>query len=189
MQASCDTGEQGTDVRCEVRDTGIGIPADRLASLFCALHAGGYLDDPPVRRDGPGAVDRAPVGRADGRRDRRRERRGRRARCSGSPRISRRSPTARSRSIRRPPRSRDGGCWWSMTTPPTARCSWANCFCAASIRSRRARRTRRSALMRQASAAGKRLRCGVARPSDARLRRSRARAGPSSGMTASNRRG
>jgi signal transduction histidine kinase len=29
-----ETGEQGTRVRCEVRDTGIGIPADRLPGLF-----------------------------------------------------------------------------------------------------------------------------------------------------------
>jgi two-component system, sensor histidine kinase and response regulator len=29
-----ETGENGTRVRCEVRDTGIGIPADRLDSLF-----------------------------------------------------------------------------------------------------------------------------------------------------------
>jgi two-component system sensor histidine kinase/response regulator len=29
-----DTGERGTMIRCEVRDTGIGIPADRLSVLF-----------------------------------------------------------------------------------------------------------------------------------------------------------
>src|SRR5580692_8256730 len=29
-----ETGETGTTVRCEVRDTGIGIPADRVGSLF-----------------------------------------------------------------------------------------------------------------------------------------------------------
>jgi signal transduction histidine kinase/CheY-like chemotaxis protein len=29
-----DTGERGTMIRCEVRDTGVGIPADRLSMLF-----------------------------------------------------------------------------------------------------------------------------------------------------------
>ena len=39
--------------------------------LICALHASGHLDDTPIRRHGLGVVDRAPPGRADGRRNRR----------------------------------------------------------------------------------------------------------------------
>ena len=64
------------DVRFEVRDTGIGIPAGQARAPLQRLPAGGRLDHAAVRRHraGPGHLQ-AP-GRADGRRDRRRERRG-----------------------------------------------------------------------------------------------------------------
>ena len=69
---------RGQHVRCEVRDTGIGIPRrNRLDSLVPALLAGRRVHHAPLRRHRARPVDRAPPGRADGRRDRRDEHRGR----------------------------------------------------------------------------------------------------------------
>ena len=41
-------------VRCEVRDTGVGIPQERVETAVPALLAGRCLDHAPLRRHGPG---------------------------------------------------------------------------------------------------------------------------------------
>ena len=45
-------------LRCEVRDTGIGIPRIASKALVHTIHAGRFLDHAPVRRHRPGPVDR-----------------------------------------------------------------------------------------------------------------------------------
>ena len=49
---------QGVRVRCEVRDTGIGIPREPPRGAVPALHAGRCIDDTPLRRHRPRLVDR-----------------------------------------------------------------------------------------------------------------------------------
>ena len=62
-----------------IRDTGIGIPPDRIDRALPVVHAGRRVDQPPVRRDGPRPRDQPPARRADGRdRDGREQRRPRR---------------------------------------------------------------------------------------------------------------
>ena len=62
-----------------IRDTGIGIPPDRIDRLVPVVHAGRCLDQPAVRRDRARARDQPPARRADGRhRDGREQRRPRR---------------------------------------------------------------------------------------------------------------
>ena len=66
-------GERRPRASCcfEVRDTGIGIADDSAATAVPAVHAGGRVDHAPLRRHGPGTVDRAQARRADGWRNRR----------------------------------------------------------------------------------------------------------------------
>ena len=59
-----------------VRDTGIGIPPDRIDRLFAVLQPGRRLDDAPLRRHGPRPRDLEAPRRADGRDDVGRERGG-----------------------------------------------------------------------------------------------------------------
>jgi signal transduction histidine kinase len=65
--------ESHVSVAVRVRDTGIGIPPDRLRRVR-ELHAGGRQHDARVRRDRPRAHDRPPAGRSHGRDDHARER-------------------------------------------------------------------------------------------------------------------
>ena len=63
-------------LRFSVRDTGIGIPADKHRPAFRQVQPGGRLDHPQVRRHRPGPGHLEATGRADGRRDRCDQRRG-----------------------------------------------------------------------------------------------------------------
>ena len=51
----------------EVRDTGIGIPADRMDRLFQSVQPGRCVNLAAVRRHRPGTRHQPPIGRADGR--------------------------------------------------------------------------------------------------------------------------
>ena len=63
-------------IRFSVKDTGIGIPADKQETPVPEVHPGGRLDHAQVWRHRPGAGHLEAAGRDDGRRDRRRERGG-----------------------------------------------------------------------------------------------------------------
>ena len=56
---------------CRCRDTGIGMSDDAAGAAVPAVLAGRQLDHAALRRHRPRPVDRAPAGRADGRRRRR----------------------------------------------------------------------------------------------------------------------
>ncbi len=53
---------QGVTIRCEVRDTGMGIPATPPGCALQTVHAGGFVDHAPIRRHRPWAVDRQAAG-------------------------------------------------------------------------------------------------------------------------------
>ena len=57
-------------LRLEVSDTGIGIDPERQRRPLPGVLPRRQLQHPPLRRRGPGAVDRQAAGGADGRRDR-----------------------------------------------------------------------------------------------------------------------
>ena len=61
-------------IEVSVIDTGIGVSPEQLDEAVHAVHAGGFLDDAPLRRHGAGARDQQAAGRADARRDPRDER-------------------------------------------------------------------------------------------------------------------
>ena len=98
-----ETGAGSYRVELAVRDTGIGIPPDRMDAALHLLQPGGRLHDAPLRGHRPRPRDLEAARRADGRHHRRRERTaegidlpdlaaGGRGRGSGEDRARRRAP-------------------------------------------------------------------------------------------------
>ena len=107
-------------LRFAVKDTGIGIPADKQGHPVRQVHPGRRLDHAAVRRHRAGAGDLQAAGRADGRRDRARERRRTRLGVLVH-RPVRKAGRGRTPRDARRPRSAEPASWSSTTTPPTAR--------------------------------------------------------------------
>ena len=114
-----DAADGLVDLHFAVRDTGIGIPAEKRVPTLRAVHPGGRLDDAAVRRHRPGAghleADRGDDGRPHLGRERARP---------GQHLPFHRPPGEPPAGTHAAPPGRPActawACWWWTTTPPTA---------------------------------------------------------------------